>query len=121
MALKDDLRSELIKQFAAEVVQVTDEDGNQYYACPTCKHHVAMSNDKCNSCNQTLNWQSIRQEIYKKSGAKKAVLSFEVPGDFVKSDCRKCPISYIAKKGKETIYECPLNMRNSCKLEIKPV
>lgn len=27
-----------------------------------------------------------------------AVLKFEVAGDFTKGDCRKCPLSYIAKE-----------------------
>ncbi len=33
----------------------------------------------------------------RKSGEKTATLSFKVSGDLVKSDCRKCPISYIGR------------------------
>ena len=36
MALQDDLRAQLIKQFAADVVEITEESGNVYYGCPTC-------------------------------------------------------------------------------------
>ena len=48
---------------------------------------------------------------------KKAVLEFDVPGDFVLSDCRKCPLSYIAKQDGDNVYECPLGMRNNCPLK----
>ncbi|CBL14129.1 hypothetical protein RO1_39120 [Roseburia intestinalis XB6B4] len=47
-----------------------------------------------------------------------AVLKFEVAGDFTKGDCRKCPLSYIAKEKNENVYECPLKMRANCKLEL---
>ena len=33
-------------------------------------------------------------------------------------DCRKCPLSYIAKEKNENVYECPLKMRANCKLEL---
>lgn len=118
MALQDNLRAELIKQFPAEAVEITDLTGNTYYACPTCKRPVALSKDKCQACDQVLTWDSIRKEEMKRAGAKTATLSFEVPGDFSKSDCRKCPLSYITKTDKENVYECPLNMRTSCPLEI---
>lgn len=119
MAMQDDLKAELIKQFAANVIFMTDGDASQYYACPTCKRKVAMSNSKCLTCGQMLNWDYVRQEEYKISGIKKAKLTFEVPGNFVKSDCRKCPLSYITKSGDNNIYECPLGMRNNCELEIE--
>ncbi len=118
MALQDNLREQLIKQFAAEVIQVRETNGREYYACPTCKRPVAKSDDKCMGCQQTLSWKNIRIEEEGPSGPKKAMLKFEVPGDFVKGDCRKCPLSYITKSNTENVYECPLNMRTCCPLEI---
>ena len=119
MALEDGLRTQLIKQFPAEVVIITEESGNEIYACPTCKRQVALSNEKCSSCDQKLSWENIRKIEIEKVGVKTATLSFEVPGNFVKADCRKCPISYIGKSDGESVYECPLGRRNNCPLEIK--
>ncbi|MBQ6815113.1 MAG: hypothetical protein IJP13_06205 [Lachnospiraceae bacterium] len=119
MALQDDLRAQLIKQFAADVVEVTEAPDKVYYACPTCKRPVSRGNDKCTSCGQALNWSSISKEEYARVGMKMATLSFEVPGDFAKSDCRKCPLSYITKREGQNMYDCPLNMRNKCPLEFK--
>ena len=119
MALQDDLRAQLIKQFAADVVEVTEENGRQYYACPTCKRPVSRGNGKCVSCDQVLNWDNISKEERVSVGVKKATLTFEVSGDFAKADCRKCPLSYITKKDGENVYDCPLNMRNKCPLEIQ--
>ncbi len=117
MAVQDGLREQLIKQFAADVVIMTEKDGKEYYACPTCKHYVSKSNAKCLLCDQVLKWDDVRKiEIEEGNGAKTAVLKFEVPGDFAKSDCRKCPISYIARAQKENIYECPLGKRLECPL-----
>lgn len=116
--MHDDLRAELIKQFPAEVVEVTEPSGNQYYACPTCKRAVSRGETKCSGCNQVLSWDSIRQEEVSRVGEKKATLTFEVAGDFVKGDCRKCPLSYIAKVNSENVYECPLKMRANCQLDI---
>ena len=62
-------------------------------------------------------WDHIRQEEMVK-GVKTATLKFEVGEDFNKGDCRKCPLSYIAKENNENVYECPLKMRANCKLEI---
>lgn len=121
MALQDELRASLIKQFAADVVEITEENDNVYYGCPTCRRPVSRHNVTCVSCGQTLKWDHITKEEYKKSGAKKATLSFEVPGDFAKSDCRKCPLSYITKKDGESQYDCPLNMRNKCPLEFSEI
>ena len=45
------------------------------------------------------------------------MLMFEVPGDFVKGDCRKCPLSYISRRDGESVYDCPLNMRKDCPLK----
>ena len=116
--MQNDLRAELIKQFPAEVVEVTEQSGKVYYACPTCKRAVTRGETKCSSCNQALSWDSIRQEEEARAGSKTATLTFEVAGDFVKGDCRKCPLSYIAKTNAENVYECPLKMRANCKLEI---
>lgn len=116
--MQDDLREELIKQFPAEAVEVTEPAGKKYYACPTCKRAIKRGDAKCGGCNQKLSWEHIRQEEEKTVGIKTATLSFEVAGDFTKGDCRKCPLSYIAKVNAENVYECPLKMRANCKLEI---
>lgn len=118
MAMQDELREQLIKQFSADVVEAVDPNGKMYYACPTCRRAVARSRDKCVSCNQSLNWENISKKELAQKGVKKATLTFEVPGDFAKADCRKCPLSYITKKDGENVYDCPLNMRNKCPLEI---
>jgi len=119
MALQDDLRAQLIKQFAAEVVELTEQSGKTYYACPTCKRPLAKSDDKCPSCQQVLSWQNIRVVEQGASGPRYATLTFEVPEDFSKGDCRKCPLSYIAKTSGENVYECPLNNRTHCPLKIQ--
>ena len=116
--MQDNLREELIKQFQAEVIEVTERSGNVYYACPTCKRAITRGDNKCAGCNQALSWKNIRQEEEAQAGVCNATLTFEVPGDFEKGDCRKCPLSYIAKLGNDNIYECPLNMRSNCGLEI---
>ena len=118
MALQDDLRAQLIKQFSAEVVEITEISGKKYYACPTCKRPVAKSDTQCPGCAQTLSWQNIRKEEAGVKGPKTATLSFEVAEDFAAGDCRKCPLSYIAKTGNENVYECPLKKRTSCPLKI---
>ncbi len=118
MALQEDLRAQLIKQFPADVILMKNDLAEDYYACPTCKRHIAMSNEKCPSCDQMLKWDSIRKKEMEQQGVKTATLKFEVPGDFTKSNCRKCPISYITKSDKESIYECPLGKRNNCPLVI---
>lgn len=119
MALQDDLRAQIIKQFEADVIILTEQSGNEYYACPTCKRQLSMNNTKCPSCEQKLKWDNVRQMEIQNSGIKKATLTFEVPGDFSKSDCRKCPLSYIARHNGQSAYECPLNMRNNCPLEVE--
>lgn len=116
--MQDNLRAELIKQFPAEVVEITERTGKKYYACPTCKRAISRNDTKCGGCGQVLSWDNIRQEEEKTVGIKTASLTFEVPGNFVKGDCRKCPLSYIAKSGTENVYECPLKMRTNCKLDI---
>lgn len=119
MSLQDELRMQLIKQFAADVVENVSQDGSVYYACPSCRRPVAKSKDRCGSCEQMLNWDNIVRVEQERSGSKTATLSFEVSGDFVKEDCRKCPLSYITKREGENVYECPLNMRGKCPLEIR--
>ena len=116
MALQEDLRAQLIKQFSAEVYEITENNGNKYYACPTCKRPVAKSDLQCPGCQQSLSWQNIRKEESALCGPKNATLTFEVAGDFAAGDCRKCPLSYIAKTGNENVYECPLNRRMNCPL-----
>ncbi|MBP3544298.1 MAG: hypothetical protein J6J86_08735 [Lachnospiraceae bacterium] len=115
--MQNDLRAELIKQFPAEVVEMQDMAGEAYYICPTCKRAVALKNEKCESCGQVLGWNSIRKS-QAVNGLRTATLRFEVASDFTKGDCRKCPLSYIAKDNNESIYQCPLKMRSNCKLEI---
>lgn len=116
--MQEDLRASLIKQFPSEVIELTQQNGKKYYACPTCKRAISRGETKCNGCTQVLSWDNIRQVEEEKVGTKTATLSFEIPGDFVKGNCRKCPLSYITKVGTENIYECPLKMRNACRLEI---
>lgn len=115
--MQNDLRAELIKQFPAEVLEMPDENGEMCYVCPTCKRPIAMGNDKCIGCNQVLNWDHIRRQEAKK-GLHMATLSFEIPSDFSKGDCRRCPLSYIAKENNQNVYQCPLKMRTNCKLEL---
>ncbi len=115
--MQEDLRAELIKQFPSEVIETKDMSGKEYYACPTCKRAIAVGTEKCQGCGQKLSWANIQHEIQKK-GVKKAKLEFDVPADFTNEDCRKCPLSYIGRAGDENIYECPLQMRGSCKLEL---
>ena len=91
--------------------------GKEYYACPTCKRAVATGTEKCQGCGQKLSWDNIRHENEAK-GSKKAIIEFDVPADFVLEDCRKCPLSYIGRNGDENVYECPLQMRGSCRLEL---
>lgn len=118
MALQDDLRAQLIKQFAAEVVEIADSMGRRYYACPTCKRAVAKSDTNCSGCAQALSWANIRTVEVGDKGPRLAQLQFEVPSEFVKGDCRKCPLSYIAKTSTENVYECPLGKRTNCPLTI---
>lgn len=119
MTLEDDLRTQIIKQFAADVILLQDKSGKQYYACPTCKRQALMNSGKWLSCDQVLKWDHIRAEEQEQVEIKKATLTFEVPGTFSKSDCRRCPLSYIARIDGTSSYECPLNMRNNCPLEIE--
>lgn len=114
----DDLRAELIRQFPVEVLEVSDGKNEAYYSCPTCGRAVSLGMEKC-SCNQVLSWKNIQQAEASKGENRRAVLEFDVPSDFTKGNCRKCPISYIGKNGTDNIYECPLNMRSDCKLKIK--
>ena len=98
-------------------MELVEPSGKKFYACPTCKRVVTLNESKCAGCSQVLSWDHIRQEEMAK-GVKTATLKFEVGGDFNKGDCRKCPLSYIAKENNEIVYECPLKMRANCKLEI---
>lgn len=118
MSIENDLRAELIKQFAAEVIELTEANGDTSFVCPTCRRPILPNKDVCPSCSQKLSWANIRKEVLSKVGSKTATVSFEVPGDFVKSDCRKCPLSFITRKGDDNVYECPLNMRSNCPVEI---
>ena len=119
MSLQESLREQLIKQFDADVSIIKDEAGVIHYACPSCQRYVAISNKKCSVCDQTLNWEHVRNHEMELQGKRIATISFEVPADFTKSYCRKCPISYIAKQDSDKVYECPLGLRNNCPIEIK--
>lgn len=116
--MHEDLRAELIKQFAAEVMEITEQNGKKYYACPTCKRAISRGDNKCSGCGQVLSWVNIRQHEEKLVGTKTATLTFEVSGDFIKGNCRKCPLSYITRSNNENIYECPLKMRAACGLTV---
>lgn len=115
--MQDDLRQQLIRQFSAEVIEMTDEKGKDCYVCPTCKRAITVGTDKCAGCSQVLSWDYIRR-VEDSKGLKKVVLEFEVPADFAKGDCRKCPLSYIGKDHNQSVYECPLKMRADCKLKM---
>ena len=115
--IQDDLRAELIKQFPSEVLELTEESGKAYYVCPTCKRVTSLGTDKCSGCGQVLAWDNIRKATMA-NGVKTARMEFEVPADFAKGDCRRCPLSYIGKENNENVYECPLKMRTHCKLII---
>ena len=117
--MKDDIRAQLIKQFPSEVIETTNQMGESYYACPACRRAVAVGQEKCGSCTQVLSWDNIRKEMVEKKGIKKGIIEFEIPADFSKGDCRKCPLSYIARSGDENVYECPLNWRSACKMKIQ--
>ena len=80
-------------------MELVEPSGKKFYACPTCKRVVTLNESKCAGCSQVLSWDHIRQEEMVK-GVKTATLKFEVGGDFNKGDCRKCPLSYIAKEDK---------------------
>ena len=115
--MQGDLRAELIKQLPSEIIETTDRNGKTFYACPVCKRAISVGTEKCQSCMQALSWNNIRKEEVKK-GIIKARLEFDVPKDFVKGDCRKCPLSYIGKSGDENVYECPMQNRGACKLQL---
>lgn len=114
--MTEELREQLIRQFPAEVIETKGELNKIYYSCQACGRPVSRGMDKC-GCGQVLSWKNIKTEEISK-GIKKATLEFEVPIDFSKGDCRKCPISYIGKNAGESVYECPLKMRGSCSLNI---
>ena len=118
--MRDDIRAELIKQFPADVVEVTQQDGIKYYACPTCKRAgCAWGGASADFCGQVLSWEQIGARRKKRTvGVKTATLTFEVAGDFTAETAAKCPLSYIAKLNADSVYQCPLNMRANCTLEI---
>lgn len=115
--MENDLKAELLKQFPVEAIEVQEHSGNIIYACPKCRRAVAMSADSCGICNQKLSWNNILMKSSAKNGTV-ARVEFEIPKDFTRGDCRKCPLSYIAKKDGTAYYDCPLNMKANCKLEI---
>lgn len=115
--MTQDLRQQLIRQFPAEVIETRGEMNDTYYSCPSCGRPVSMGMENCGGCDQILSWKNINEADAAK-GMKTAVLRFEVPVDFTKGNCRKCPISYIGKSSGDSVYECPLKMRGSCKLDI---
>lgn len=117
MSMNDDLRMQLIRQFPAEVVEMTEPTGEHYYACSTCKRPVTVGAEKCTHCGQALGWEHVHKEAQER-GITKATLEFEVPPDFIAGDCRRCPLSYITKENKENVYECPLHMRTHCTLKL---
>ena len=117
MGMQDDLRAQLIKQLPSEVVENIDSVGATYFACPSCRRPVAMRNNKCPGCNQTLSWENVLKEA-SREGQKRGVIEFDLPKDFTQGNCRKCPLSYIVRNGADNEYECPLGMRGACKLQL---
>lgn len=119
MKMEDELRIQLIKQFGAEVLIAIEEDGTENYICPTCRRPVAKRDNKCFACEQVLKWDNVKRVETQTCGVKTGTISFQVPGDFVKGNCRKCPISYIARRDNENVYDCPLNMRSDCPITLE--
>jgi len=115
--MDDNLKAELLKQFPVEAIEIQDQNGNIIYACPKCRRAVAISADKCNICSQKLSWNNVIMKSNATDGSI-ARIEFEIPKDFTRGDCRKCPLSYITKKDGTVIYDCPLNMKTNCKLKI---
>lgn len=115
--MHDDLKAELLKQFPAEAIEIQDLTGNIVYACPKCKRPVSLSTGKCPMCGQTLAWNNILKKNQAGNGTRGRI-EFDIPADFTQGDCRKCPLSYISKHEQESAYDCPLNMKSNCKLEI---
>lgn len=76
--MNEDVRSQLIRQFPVDVVETKGEMGSTYYTCPCCGRSLARGMDKCNSCEQILNWEHVNQHEVER-GTKKAVIEFEVP------------------------------------------
>lgn len=117
MAIQDELRAQLIKQLPAEVTESVDTSGALYYACPTCHRPAALEQKKCIYCSQTLAWENIKKERAQ-NGLKRGRIEFDLPMDFTLGNCRKCPLSYIARSGDDNVYECPLGSRNACKIQV---
>ena len=115
MGMQEDLREQLIKQLPSEVVENVDATGVLYYACPTCRRPVAMRNSKCDICGQNLSWENVLKEAELR-GLKRGCIEFDLPVDFTLGNCRKCPLSYIGRSGEDSVYECPLGSRSSCKI-----
>lgn len=116
--MHDELREQLIRQFQSEVLEITNSMGGKYYICPVCRRAVSMGQVKCTGCGQALSWNNIQKEILERTGMKKGYIELELPADFSLSDCRRCPLSFIARKDGDLIYECQLNCRASCKIKI---
>ena len=115
MGMQEDLREQLIKQLPSEVVENVDATGVLYYACPTCRRPVAMRNSKCDTWGQNLSWENVLKEAELR-GLKRGCIEFDLPVDFTLGNCRKCPLSYIGRSGEDSVYECPLGSRSSCKI-----
>lgn len=115
--MDNNIRLELIKQFPAEAIKIEDRIGSNFYACPTCKRPVTPDMLKCTSCGQLLKWSDKEMADVKKTI--KASVSFDVPIDFVKGNCRKCPIAKVRRNSFENNYECPLGVSSNCPVEFK--
>ena len=116
-------KEEIIKQFPASVEVKTDGNGVVKYLCPRCKREIQYGKDKCSFCCQTLSWTTALAQQAKENGYRlEGSLKFELPGDFSPGNCRKCPISYISKRGAENLYACPLQSRQeNCPIAIKKI
>ena len=96
-------REDLLKQFPLAVV-----DSPEGFLCPSCGRVVQHGQEKCFICNQTLSWENLQTAKNDDGERLRGTISFALSPDFVKGNCRKCPISYIAKDGEENRYTCPL-------------
>lgn len=102
-------REDIIKSLPSPVVVVVGSDGSGSYQCPGCGRSVDFNQEKCIICSQTLSWSSLLERQAKQTGHRlKGTVTFDLPGDFTKGNCRKCPISYISKTREDNVYTCPL-------------
>ena len=112
-------KAEILKQIPVNVT-VKEVEGENKYFCPTCDREAIFGQPMCNFCKQKLSFDKIKKAEVAEAGYETiATLSFSVANDFTPGDCRKCPISFIAKDPSGNIYACPLNPeKKGCPLKL---